>query len=107
MIEKIEILQHRKCSNFGRNSYEEAFRLLCIVAYHYKMASQLREDLLYSLSETLVCPERRSSILPVQSVGNFKSCGGCFKEILLFRRTQIPLSPSIIQSWYSHLTSFR
>lgn len=66
MIKKIEILQHSKSSNLGRNSCEKAIRLLCIVSYHHKMVAQLREDRLNSLSETLICPRRWSPIFLVQ-----------------------------------------
>lgn len=55
------------------------------------MVAQLREDRLNPLSETLICPRRRSPIFSVQSIGNFKSYGGSLKEILLYGRTEIAL----------------
>lgn len=71
MIEKIEILQHGEGSLFGFLPGEEAFWLLCIVAYHHELVVQLREDRLDSLSEALVSSRWLSPVFLVKPVRHF------------------------------------
>ena len=91
MIEKIKILQHGKGSHFGSHPSEEAFWLLCIIAYHHEVVVQLRKDRLDSLSKALVCPRRLSPVLLVKPIRHFKSDVCCIKKILLYRSAQVSL----------------
>lgn len=91
MIEKIEILQHREGCDFGCHSCEEAWCLLCIVAYHHQMVVQLGEDRLNSLSVPFVNPQRRSPVLLVQPIWYFKGDVSRREQVLLYGSTQIPL----------------
>lgn len=91
MIDKIEILQHCESSDFCCHSCEESRWLLGIVAYHHQVVVELGEDRLNSLSVLLVSLQRRSPVLLVQPIWNFKddACRG--KQVLLYGSTQISL----------------
>ena len=93
MIDKIEILQLGESRNLGRHSCEEATRLLRIVAYRQELVPQLGKDRFNSLSESLVCPRRRSPILLVQPIRHLKGNVRRLKEIQLHRRAEISLVP--------------
>lgn len=56
MIDMVEIMQHGECCDLRRHSYEEAPRLLGIVAYHRELVVQPREYSLNSLLEKLIRP---------------------------------------------------
>ena len=93
MIDKIEILQHGECRDFGSHSSEKSTRLLRIVAYRHELVTQLGKDCFNSLSEPSVCPRRRPPILLVQPIRHLKGNVRRLKEIQLHRRAEISLVP--------------
>ena len=91
MIDVINILHECHSGDFTCHSGEKAAGLLCIVPYHHKIVVKLGKYGFDSLSEFPVGPCRRTPVLLVQAIWNFKGDGCRFKEILLYRRTEIPL----------------
>ena len=89
MIDIIHILKHRKGSDFSSSPGKKSGRLLCVISNHHELVVELRENGFDSFSESPVSPCRRSPILLIQPIWNFKGdvCG--VKEILLNFSTQI------------------
>lgn len=89
MINEIDILHERHCSDFACYSGEKTAGLFCVVSYHHKIVVELREYRFDTFTESLVCPCRRMPVFLIQPIWNFKSDIRCLKEILLNLSTEI------------------
>lgn len=72
MIDEVDILHESHCSDFSGDVCEEATSLLCIIVHHHCVVIELGENRFNSLSETLVCPGRKSPVFLVKPIRNLK-----------------------------------
>ena len=89
MINEIDILHERHCSDFACHSGEKTAGLLCVVSYHHKIVVELRKYRFDTFTEPLVCPCGRTPVFLIKPIWNFKSDICCLKEILLNLSTEI------------------
>lgn len=83
MIHKVDILQNRESRDFSRDAGKKALWLLCVIAYHHELIIELRKERLDSFAELFVRPYRRTPVLLIETIRNFKGDMRHIEQVLL------------------------